>query len=86
LEAKRLSPKTRFALILLTPIGLALAGFWFAAVFNALRWLYFHSEAVGSEMWWRTIFTLISAGGFAVMAYLFVKILRNPPRKRRDKK
>ena len=74
-----MSPKTRLALILLAPIGLALAALWFAAVFNALRYLVLHGQEVGTDMWWRTVLALISAVAFAYMAYLFVKVIRKRP-------
>lgn len=82
-----MSPKTKLALILLSPIGVALAVLWFAAVFNALRYLFFHGQEVGTEMWIRTVFALISAGAFAFLAYKFVKIIRERPKikKRRRK-
>ena len=75
-----MSQKTKTIIILLTPFALVLGVLWVAAVFNATRWLCLNSQQVGTEMWWRSIFALISAGGFAVMALLFVKILRNPPK------
>ena len=82
-----MNPKTKTLIILLTPIGLVLAALWFAAVFNALIWLSKYGQDVGTEMWWRTMLTLASAGGFAAMAYFFVKVLRGKPeiKKRREK-
>ena len=82
-----MSPKARLALILLAPIGLALASLWFAAVFNALRYLVLHGQEVGTDMWIRTVLALISAGAFAFLAYKFVKIIRERPKiKKRSKR
>jgi len=71
-----MNPKTKTALILLTPVGVLLGVMWLGSVFSAVYFLASHSQVAGSEMWLRAIFTLISAGAFAVLVFLFGKKIK----------
>ena len=82
-----MNPKTKTIIILLTPLGVVIAALWFVAVWNAGGMFFFHWNDMSAEMQVRTMLTLVSAGGFAAMAYFFIKVLRGKPElKKRGKK
>ena len=75
-----MNPKTKLALILLTPVGVLLGIFWFAGVITAIRTLVVYGVGLSYEMWVRSLLTLVSAGAFAVLAYLIVKKIKERPK------
>lgn len=68
--------KTKTIIILLIPLALVIAGLWFNAVFGAGRWLFLHGQEIGTDMWIRTVFTLISAFAFAFLGYKMIVLIR----------
>lgn len=78
--------KKKTIIILLTPVGLAMAFLWFNAVFNSLRDLALHSQEVGTEMWIRTMLTLISAGAFAYVGYKMFKLIKKRGESKKKKR
>ena len=68
-----MNPKTKLALILLTPVGVLLGIFWFAGVITAIRTLVVYGAGLSYEMWVRSLLTLVSAGAFAVLGWLLAK-------------